>query len=358
MTLRDLLPAYVAGFLFALTIAIGALLFLMIAHTARARWFVVFQRLTGAIAATMPIFVILFAPIALGVTSLYPWAQPPGDLDAATRAWASHARPWLNVPFFLARSFLYLATWSVLATLLHRDSIASDTQPCKELARRQRFVSAVGIPVMAITLTLASFDWVMSLNARWSSDILGLYLFAGMFAGAIGTTAFVAWLGLRGKLLPPEVGPAHFHALGRVLLVSVIFWAYIAFVQFLLVWIADLEREASFYVDRAHGGWGVVAALLVLLHFAVPFLLLLSRPLKRAPAALAAVGICVVGAHGLDVYWLVVPALHRGINWFDFVVLIGVFGVGAAFGVRRFAAAAPVPIHDPALGEALRYESP
>ena len=355
---KHALYAYTAGFLVALTIALGALLFVMIAHTARARWFVVFRRLTGAVAATTPIFVVLFVPIALGVRWLYPWARASGDLDAESRAWAAHAHVWLNVPFFLARSFVYLFTWSALAILLRRDSIASDTHPSEALVGRQRFVSAAGIPVMAITLTLASFDWVMSLNARWSSDIMGVYLFAGALAGAVGATAVVAWLVWRAKILPAEVGPAHFHALGRVLLVAVIFWAYIGFAQFLLVWIADMERESSFYVDRSRGGWSYVAALLFFAHFAVPFFLLLSRSLKRAPALLAAVGAWLVCAHALDVYWLVVPALHGGMRWLDLAILVGVVGLAAAYGASRFFAARPVPIHDPELGESLRYESP
>jgi hypothetical protein len=352
------LLAYVAAYLTALTIAVGALLFLMIADTARARWFLVFRRLTGALAATMPLFLLLFVPIALGVKRLYPWAQAPGTLTGESQAWATHAQPWLNVPFFLARGFGYLLTWSAFALLLRRDNIANDEQPSESRVRRQRFVSAVGIPVMAITLTLASFDWVMSLNTRWASDILGVYLFAGAFAGAIGATAFAAWLAWRARLLPPEVGSPHFHALGRVLLVAVIFWAYTAFAQFLLVWIADMPRESSFYADRVRGGWAYVAALLFFANFAIPFALLLSRSLKRAPAMLAAVGAWVVCTHALDVYWLIVPALHGGLRWLDVAMIVGVVGVVAAFGSWRFFAARSVPIHDPAFAEALRYESP
>ena len=211
---------------------------------------------------------------------------------------------------------------------------------------------------MALTLTFAGFDWIMSLNTRWSSDILGVYVFAGAFAGAIGATAVVACLAFRAGILPSEVRADHFHALGRVLLVAVIFWAYIAFCQFLLVWIADLGRESSFYADRGYGSWSWASAALFFLHFAVPFLLLLSRPLKRSPLSLAVVGAWLVCAHALDVYWLVLPPLHAGMRWLDLASLVGVTGVCAAFGAWRFSAASPVPIHDPALGESLRYESP
>jgi hypothetical protein len=350
--------AYAAGFDVALTIALGALLFVMIAHTARARWFVVLERLASAVATTLPLFPVLFLPIALGVRRLYPWAGSLGELDPEGLAWAAHAHAWLNVPFFLGRSYFYLLTWSALAILLRGGSIRNDARPSEARVRLQRLTSAAGLPVMAFTLTFASFDWVMSMSTRWASDLLGLYVFAGSFAGAMGVTAFSAWLAVRARILPPEVRADHFHALGRVLLVSVIFWAYIAFCQFLLVWIADLPRESRFYIDRSDGAWAWASAALFFLHFAVPFLLLLSRPLKRSPASLAFVGAWVVCAHALDVYWLVLPPLHAGVAWLDLAFLVGVTGVCASFGAWRFFAALPVPIHDPALAASLRYQSP
>ncbi|MGA7120591.1 MAG: hypothetical protein WBY94_10860 [Polyangiaceae bacterium] len=355
---KHALFAYTAGFLAALSTAVGALLFLMIAQTAGAQWFVIFQRVTGAVAATMPIFVVLFVPIALGTKWLYPWAKPSAGLDEQSRAWAAHAHAWLNVPFFLARSFLYLFLWASLAILLRHESVLTDTRPEARSIARQRFVSAAGLPVMAITLTLAAFDWVMSMNPRWTSDILGVYSFAGAFSGAMGATALGAWLAWRARLLPRDVGPAHFHALGRVLLVAVIFWAYIGFAQFLLVWIADMARETSFYLDRSGGVWAYMAVVLFAAHFAIPFLLLLSRSLKRTPSMLGVVGGLLVCAHALDVYWLVVPALRGGVRWLDLPVVIGVVGVAGAFGVWRFFSAQPIPVRDPALTKSLRYESP
>jgi hypothetical protein len=341
----------------ALAVALGALLFVVITHTARARWFVPMRRLAIAVASTLPVFLVLFLPLAFSVHELYPWARAPSDLDATQQAWAAHARPWLNVPFFVARACLYLATWSVLALLLRWASVAGDTRPSQALVRRERTVSAVAIPILAVTLTAASFDWIMSLNSRWSSDMLGLYLFAGAFSGSMGTLAVAAWLAWRARLLPPAVGPDHFHALGRVLFVSVIFWAYIGFCQFLLVWIADMDREASFYADRSDGTWSALAAALVVVHFVVPFLLLLSRALKRAPSGVALVGACVLCGHALDAYWLMVPPLHAGPSVLDAGFMLGIAGVCASVGVSLFGSARPIPIHDPALAESLRYES-
>jgi MFS family permease len=246
----------------------------------------------------------------------------------------------------------------VLAILLHKAAVANDAHPSEANVRRERLLSAAGMPAMAITLTLASFDWIMSLNARWASDMMGVYLFAGALGAAVGATSVVAWLASRAKIIPEAVGPAHFHALGRLLLMTVLFWSYIAFCQFLLVWITDMDRESSFYVDRAGGSWRWAIVALFAFHFALPFLLLLSRALKRDPFRLALVGGGLVLAHALDVYWLVLPPLHAGMQGLDLAFLVGVGGIAASFGVWRYFAAAPIPIHDPALAESLRYESP
>jgi hypothetical protein len=262
------------------------------------------------------------------------------------------------VPFFVVRSYVYLGTWSALALILRRTSLAGDTRPSEGLVRRARFVSALGLPIMAFTLTFASFDWIMSLNPRWASDMMGVYLFAGALTGAIGATSVAAWLAWRFKRLPAAVGPDHFHALGRVLFMTVIFWAYIAFCQFVLIWIADMARETTFYADRSQGAWGWAAAALVVIHFVVPFLLLVSRSLKRTPGRLALVGGWLLCAHALDLYWLVLPPLHAGMNPLDLAFLVGPAGVCAAFGAWLFLGALPVPTHDPALAESLRYESP
>jgi hypothetical protein len=351
--------AYAAAFFVVATTGLGALLFVMVAHTARARWFVIMRRITAAVASTLLLMPVLFLPIAFGLRTLYPWARPLEALeDDALRHQVEHARPWMNAPLFLVRSYVYLLAWASLAHLLRRTSLANDDRPSEEAVRRERLVSAAGLPVIAVTLTMAAFDWIMPLSPRWASDVFGFYLFAGSLGASIGATAVALWLAWRSDLLPREVRPDHFHALGRVLLVGVIFWTYIAFCQFLLTWIADLPREVIFYGDRVRGPWRAASKLLAIVHFVIPFAALLSRPLKRTPAALAVVGLWMIAAHALDLYWLCVPPAHDGMRWSDLGWLVGLPCVCAAFATWRYLGAAPFPTHDPALGEALRYESP
>ncbi len=352
---RRALFAYLAGFVVALTVALGALLGHDRAHGARA----LVRRLEALGERGRGDAPRLRAPLpADRVWGAVDTGAKGRGSRSTQRAWAAHAHAWLNVPFFLARAYVYLGVGSALAIALQRASVENDAHPREALVRRERFLSAAGLPVVAITMTAASFDWIMSLNAQWSSDMMGVYLFAGAFAGAVGATAVAAWLAWRAKLLPAAAGAAHFHALGRLLLVGVIFWAYIAFCQFVLVWIADLSRESSFYIDRGHGPWAWAAGALFLAHFALPFLLLLSREQKRIPSRLALAGGGLLLAHALDIYWLVLPPLHAGMQWLDLAFLIGVAGACVAFGVWRFLSAAAYPLRDPALAESLRYEAP
>jgi hypothetical protein len=355
--------AYLAAFGVGLSGALGGLLFLMIAHVSQARWFVALRRLAEAMAATLPLLAILFLPIALRTHALYPWARPLDTLDADARHAVLARGAWFHPVFFLVRACGYFAIWIGVATLLRRASVAEDSLP-RDRARslrhveRQRAVSGLALPPVALSLTFAAFDWFMSIDATWASDMYGVYFFAGGLASAVGMLAIVAWLARLAGALPAEVSASHFHALGRVLFTAVLFWAYIAFCQLLLVWIADLPREIGYYADRVEGGFAVVSALLAVGHFGLPFFALLSRRLKRSAGALAFVGGWIVAAHALDVYWLVVPALGGGLRWLDAAPILFIVASCAGFGAWRYFAALPVPAGDPHLAQSLRYESP
>jgi hypothetical protein len=284
---RRALFAWIAAYGFAVSIAVGALLVVMIMHLAHATWFVVLRPLCLSIASTLPLLAILFVPVALGIRAAYPWARPLELLDESTRESVAHGLLWMNPPFFLVRALVYLGVWSSFALALRRLSISYEDSPSEGLLVRQRVLSAAGIPIVAFTLTFAAFDWLLSLNAGWTSDIFGLYIFAAGFSAALGALAVVAWIAYRTHVLPAEVRPDHFHALGRVLLMSVILWAYLAFAQLLIIWIANLPHEISFYLARSRGAWVVFCYVLFFGRFLVPFGLLLSRPLKRDAAKLA-----------------------------------------------------------------------
>lgn len=355
---RQLFLAYLTAYAFAVSIAGGALIFLMIGHAMNAGWPVVVRRLTETIVATLPLLALLFVPLLFGLHTLYPWTRPETLSDEVTRHIVLARRPYHDLPFFLVRSAIYLGVWAVIGTLLRRWSLARDADPLADVNGRMRALSAGALPAVAVTLSFASFDWLMSLTPGWFSTMYPVYWFAGGFVAALALLVLLTFAAQeRGYL--PDVSLAHYHALGRMLLAFVVFWAYAAYFQFFLIWIANRPDEVGFFADRAQGPWIVVTVVLVLAQFVAPFFALLSYRLKHRPQQLAFVAAWILVAHYLDVHWLVMPAARPRVpfHWLDLAALLAVGGACTAFSVSRLRGRAMLPIHDPALSRAIRYQS-
>ena len=349
--------AYLAAWTFATSLALGALLLLMVGHVAKAGWMVVTRRLAEAVASALPLCLLLFVPIALALSHLYPWARPETADSPSLRRAIAHTHAYLNPPFFVLRTAVYFAIFITIAALLASWSAKNDRAPSLALVLRMRRVSGGGLPLVALALTWASFDWIMSLEPDWSSTIFGMYFFAGSFVGAIALVAAVMGFvpGTRGR-----VTADHAQALGRVLFAMIIFWAYMAFSQLLIYWIGDVPDEIEYYRLRTAGSWSGVTALLIFGHFFAPFGALLSRRRKRNLTFLASVAAWVLGMHFVDVYWIVLPNIDRtGVrtHWLDAAALLFVGGLFSAWVVRRYAALPPLPLHVPELDAGLDYEA-
>ena len=335
------LTAYVTG----LSVVLGALMMVMISHLTGAVWFGPLRRTAEAVAATTPMFAVLFLPLILGLHQLYPWVPPLVALDPAAVERIEAKRGWLNAPFFLIRAAVYFAVWIGVGLMLRHWSSRGEPSSSAVADARRRAVSAAALPAVALTFTFAAFDWMMSLSPDWSSTIYGAYVFAGGFLGSLALLAAVVPAASR-RGPPGEPVPLDsYHSLGKLLLTFVIFWAYLGFSQLLIIWIADLPLEVIWYVRRLRGSWGMVAGLLLLGNLVVPFLLLLFRGVKRDPRALAAVGGWLLVMHYLDAYWLLMPQLHPArvrVHWLDLATLSGVGGTALAYGawqLRRHAVA-------------------
>ncbi len=356
------LLAWVAAYGFALATVLGALILVMIFHVTRATWPMILRPLLMATCATMPIFALLFVPIAIGTRLLYPWARPEAatfqgePLSVEISEALEHQRSWNQPTFFLVRAAVYLATWIALAVLLRRSDLARGREPEGAVGLRQRRISAAGLPVVAFTLTFAAFDWFMSLEPGWVANMYGLYFFAGGLASAVSLVTLLAWASTNsGRVVGAR--PDHFHALGRLMLMATVFWAYIAFFQLMLVWIADLPRESSFYIARSRGAFSSFDALLLFGHFIVPFLALLSRPLKRRPDLLTVIAAWLILMEAVDVAWLVLPSRSAGVSVLDLAPFLVVGGIAVAYGKGRLMGTAR-PDLDATLTESLEYRSP
>jgi hypothetical protein len=351
--------SYLTAYAYAVSIAAGALLFLMTVHTMRAGWPVVVRRLVEAIVAALPLLALLSLPLLLGLGRLYPWVHHADIAVERDRLLVERKLPYLNVPFFLVRSVLYLASWILAGELLRRWSLARDRDLGVDAESRAYRFSAGFLPVIGVTLSFAAFDWLMSLTPTWFSTMFPVYYFAGGFLAALALITALAYsASTAGRL--PGMSASHYYALGRLLLAFVIFWAYAAYFQFFIQWIADEPEEVTYYIDRSRGPWLTVSVVLVVVQFVIPFFLLLSYYLKRRPPQLAAVAVWILCAHYIDVHWMVMPsAVPDGpaYHWLDLGALLSVGGASVLFALARMRGEALLPVNDPALARGLRYES-
>jgi hypothetical protein len=356
---RQALASYLVAFVYWLGIALGALILLGALHASKARWPVVLRRFLETIPLTIPLFAVLFVPIALGLKHVFVWVDPSGLTGELLHA-VQHKRPYLNVPFFLGRAALYFATWIGVGTLLRGWSVRQDQAGGHALTLRQRRLGAGALPFLALTLSFAAFDWMMSIDPRFYSTIFGVYWFAGSFLGAFAVLVLAT---AATRDLPDHFGhhlnADHVHSLGKFLLAFTAFWAYIAFSQFMLIWIANIPEEVPWYIVRTGSPWGRVGIFLAVGHFAIPFFVLLSRRLKRDPRRLAWVAAWLLLVHFVDLHWVIMPRIHEAgpsPSWLDLTAFVGVGAAFLAALVFRMRGAATVPVRDPYLEESLRYQ--
>jgi hypothetical protein len=343
------LRAWLMAWVFWTALPLGCIALLMVHYVTGGAWGAVIRRLLEAAALTVPLMALLFVPVALGAGVLYPWADPAHvEHDPVLQA----KRLYLNVPFFVARTVGYFVAWSLLARALARWSLAQDTSTDPLPGQRLHLISRGGLVLMGLTMSFAAVDWMMSLEPHWASTIYGIIFMGGSvltaFAFVIPSLALLA----DRPALARVVSPNAFHDLGKLMLAFVMLWAYFAFSQFLIVWGANLPEEIPWYLSRGRGGWQWLSGALIVFHFALPFVVLLSRGVKRSPRRLALVALALGGVRYLDIFWLMAPAFHPDgftMHWLDLTVVVGVGGLWVALFVTRLDARPLVPANAPEL---------
>jgi hypothetical protein len=317
----------------------------------------VVRRLGETIFATLPVMAVLFVPLLFGLHDLFEWSHHDVVERDALLQWKA---PYLNVPFFLTRAAIYFGCWSFIALLYYRLSRGQDATGDPAVSARLRRFAGPSIMVMAITTTFASIDWIVSLTPHWYSTMFGVYFFAGSFVGFIALLSVVTTAMRRARLLDTVVSAEHLHDIGKFLFAFTCFWAYIGFSQFFLIWYANLPEETVWFKARLEGSWKTVSVLLMVGHFAAPFLYLMGRDVKRRAATLALGGVWLLAMHFVDLYWQVMPTLHpEGVrpsllDLAAFLAVGGCFVAAAGWLMRRQAL---VPLRDPRLDESLAFEN-
>jgi hypothetical protein len=253
------------------------------------------------------------------------------------------------VPFFLGRAALCFTVWLVLSIALNRLSARHDRTGSPRLVKRMRFLSGPGLALYALTMTFAAVDWVMSLEPHWFSTIYGLMFVVGQ---GLATLAFAitasAWLSRR-EPFSRWLSADHFHDIGKLMFAFVLLWAYVAYSQYLIVWSANLAEETPWYLHRSGPGWRPVAMFLIAFHFALPFLVLLSRKVKRTVPLLAAVALLLLAMRFVDLVWLIVPAFHPEalhLSWLDLAAPVAMGGLWVGLFVGQLKGRPLISLHD------------
>jgi hypothetical protein len=356
--------SYLLAFVFWNGLTVGSMAVLMLQYLTGGAWGIAIRRELEAATRTLPLTMLAFIPILFGVHRLYEWTH--ADAVAHDELLQKKAL-YLNVPFFTVRAVIAFAAWMAMAFVLNRWSLRQDAQPGREIDRRLALLSGGGLVVYALTVTWTSVDWVMSLEPHWYSTMYGVLYMVGYALGALALAAIaVVLLSERdsgespatGPPLSEFVGPRIRHDIGKMLFAFTMLWAYVYFSQYLIVWMGNLPEEITWYLARFRGGWGVVAWAILLLHFAVPFLLLLSRRANRNPRLLVMAAAILFVMRFVNDAWLVVPAFspaHLRIHWMDLVAPIGLGGLWVAFYARNLTDRPLLPVHDPGFEEALAH---
>ena len=354
---RQFFFSWLVSFLFFLSLALGAMFFVLIQYAAQGGWGIVLRRIGETVFCTLPVMAALFLPVLLGLHDLYEWSHADAVEQDALLRWKA---PYLNVPFFLIRAALYFGIWSFIAILYYRGSRGQDVTGDPKVSARLRRVAGPSIIVLALTQTFASIDWIMSLTPHWYSTMFGVYFFAGSFVGFIALLSVVA-AAMRGAgLVDTVISADHLHDIGKFLFAFTAFWAYISFSQFFLMWYANLPEETIFYRARMEGSWMNVSLLLLAGHFVAPFFYLMGRSVKRNGATLAVGGAWLLIMHFVDLYWQVMPTLHpEGFrpSVLDVAALVAVGGCFVAAASWLMRRQALVPLRDPRIAESLAFEN-
>jgi hypothetical protein len=359
------LRSWLLGFIFWGGISIGSIGLLMLQYLTGGAWGVVIRRILEACSRTLLISAVLFLPLLFGVSYLYEWTHlPPTEHAIEARGW------YLTTWGWSLRAVIYFALFGVMAYLLNKwggeqDKTTNYEDAEKFLGRPTAF-SGPTIVFFVLTVTFAAVDWVMTLDPHWFSTMWGLLFLIGW---ALSCLCFVVMiLAFLSDKAPMNrvVGRRHFHDLGKLMLAFVMVWAYFNFSQFLIIWSGNIPEETGWYITRMQLGWGVVGMILVLFHFAAPFLILLRQDLKRRATLLSTIALFIFIMRLVDMFYLISPspristhgkgaALAASFSWMDIVAPIAVGGIWLWFFFLQLAKRPLVPVMDPFLEKAIHH---
>ncbi|MCX8010443.1 MAG: quinol:cytochrome C oxidoreductase, partial [Ignavibacteria bacterium] len=276
------------------SIGVGSLFMVSLEYVAGAVWSTPFRRVSEFLSSLILVLIFLAIPLFFNLHNIFHWTHTEA---VAKDELLTHKSPYLNVSFLIIRFLSFIFLWLLFYFLITRNSVKQDVTADQKLTTKNIRLSAIFIPIFAITLTFFAIDWIMSLEPHWYSTIFGVYYFAGTILSAIATATYlIVILNERGYFQIPLVKD-HYYSLGALLFAFINFWAYIAFSQYLLIWYANIPEETFWMLHRWEGSWKFLSIGLIIVHFVVPYVVLLSQPSKMDPKRLKFISLWILFAH-------------------------------------------------------------
>ena len=348
---------YLIAFTFMISVGVGALFLIALEYIVGADWSVPIRRVVEFFAAIIPLLALLVIPLLLNVGELFHWSHP----EAVAEDKILNAKaPYLNVTFFIVRVFVLIGLWSLFYFFFVRNSKKQDTSKDQKLTTINIRLSAIFIPIFAITITISAIDWLMSVEPHWFSTIIGVYFFAGTVIAALAAVTLATVLLKENGYLHPAMTNDHLYSLGALLFAFVNFWGYIAFSQYMLIWYADLPEETFWFIQKWEGSWAIFSIGLIIIKFLVPYIVLVSQPSKMDPKKLKFISVWLLFAHLYDLFWFVMPEMEElsggySFSWIDLVFPIAAVGLIILVFNMKAKKENLIPIGDPKLQRGLDF---
>jgi hypothetical protein len=352
-----LFESYTVAFAFTSMIGLGAFFFVMVQFLTGSAWSVTMRRIMENVMITLPMGLILFIPVALGLRDIYPWMnQQLMQSDAALRLKGNY----LTHDPFIIRTVIYFLLWSLWAGSIYRQSTKQDTEHSIQQMHIASRWSAPGLFLAVVVGTLASFDWLMSLEPKWYSTIFGLVMLSGGALSFFSVVTLVCLAFRRAGILKHTITLEHYHDLGKWLFAMTAFYTYVAFSQYFLIWYANLPEETVWYRHRMVGAWLPVSLAMPFLRFLIPFFVLLCRGAKRSLTVIAFISIWSLAVEYIDLYWIVMPTYFKNgpqPHWLDLATLVTTVSICGLVFWSRFRAHKMVPVGDLRFEQSLHFEN-
>lgn len=348
--------SYLTSFTYFSSIGLASLVLLMIHHVTKSSWGTVIRRIPEAFVSRFWIWAIFFLPVVFGITSLYKWTN---EAYVANDPILLGKQAYLNDLFFIIRQVIYFSVWGYMGYRLHKVSVEMDDTNDWGLTVLLRKISAPGIPIFALTVAFASFDWLMSLDAHWFSTMFGVYFFAMSFQAVFPVLILMTFWFHRKGLLQKTIRQSHIYDMGAWFFGFTVFYAYIAFSQFLLIYYANIPEETLWFYHRMEGSWAFITYLLLIGRFVLPFVIFLNRDRKHSRTLLGVVSVFILVLHLVEMHWIVMPVLHHhgmNLSWLDVSTFFGLGGIFMGLFFMGLKNSNLVPVNDPQLSSSLSKE--